>query len=138
MPNRFRKSMISRTHTRRNTLNKRATMLTKSKKDLKLYEKQLKTLNDEIVLLDPVADFEIYRVKTKLIYVIMMELALDGVAASMALANKYSDKTGIKIDIKAFRKKSRKNLPSVKKIVKQAQQQGKTPDPGAIAAGYKW
>jgi hypothetical protein len=116
----------------------RRTRLTKSKMDLKLYEKQLKTLGDEIILLDPVEDFEIYQVKTKLIYVLILELMLDGVAASMALANKYSDKTGIKVDIRAFRKKSRKHLPSIRSIVKQAKEQGKKPDAGTIAAGYRW
>ena len=113
-------------------------MLKKSKLDLKLYEKQLKTLGDEIVLLDPVADFEIYQVKTKLIYVLILELMLDGMAASMALANKYSHKTGVKVDIRAFRKKSRRMLPTVKSVVKAAQQQGKKPDAGTLAVAYRW
>ena len=123
---------------KKNNRSLRRTRLTKSKMDLKLYEKQLKTLGDEIVLLDPVADFEIYRVKTKLIYVLILELMLDGMAASMALANKYSHKTGIKVDIRAFRKKSRKKLPTVKSVVKAAQQQGKKPDAGTLAVAYRW
>ena len=136
MPKQYRK--LTRTKSRKNNRYTASVMLKKSKLDLKLYEKQLKTLGDEIVLLDPVADFEIYQVKTKLIYVLILELMLDGMAASMALANKYSHKTGVKVDIRAFRKKSRRMLPTVKSVVKAAQQQGKKPDAGTLAVAYRW
>lgn len=136
MPKQYRK--LTRTKSRKNNRYTASVMLKKSKLDLKLYEKQLKTLGDEIVLLDPVADFEVYQVKTKLIYVLILELMLDGMAASMALANKYSHKTGVKVDIRAFRKKSRRMLPTVKSVVKAAQQQGKKPDAGTLAVAYRW
>ena len=136
MPKQYRK--LTRTKSRKNNRQAQTVMLKKSKLDLKLYEKQLKTLGDEIVLLDPVADFEVYQVKTKLIYVLILELMLDGMAASMALANKYSHKTGVKVDIRAFRKKSRRMLPTVKSVVKAAQQQGKKPDAGTLAVAYRW
>ena len=98
----------------------------------------IKNLGDELLLLDPIADFEIYQVKTKLIYILILELMLTGMAKSLALANKYSEKTGIKVNIKEFRKQSRKKLPTVKSIVQNAKKQGKNPDVGTIAVAYRW
>ena len=136
MPKQYQK--VTRTKLRKNNRYQVTVMLKKSNLDLRHHEKMLKNLENEIHLIDPIANFEIYQVKTKLIYLILMELALDGAAASLKLANKYSDKTGIKFNVRNFRKKSRKNLPSLKTEVQKSLKAGKNPEYASIAAAYKW
>jgi hypothetical protein len=129
---------LSKTKSRKNNIAKHSVMLKKTKMDLKQYADQLKNLESEIELIDPIANFEIYQVKTKLIYLLLLELALDGAKASMKLANKYSERTGIKFDIKKFKSKSRKTFPTFKNAVKDSIKSAANPDAASIAAGWKW
>ena len=67
----------------------------------------------------------------------IIDLASYRTKKAAKLANKYSEKTGIKIDEKKLKERLN-TLPTAKNTVKSIQNTANNPPAGSIAFGWKW
>jgi hypothetical protein len=125
----------SNIHKNNKTRNKQK--IKKSHIELKNYEDQLKKLTEVIDSATTTEqDLEIYTINHRIIHLLLLQLVIKGTQQSIKLANKYSDKTGIKVDIGKFRRYIASKVPTIRNTVTKIKKTSKNPTPGSMAPGW--
>lgn len=109
----------------------------KSEHQLKIYKDLIDSQIDLRNLAVERGDHEMYAHSNKILMLMILDLAAYGTKKAVKLANKYSEKTGIKIDEKKLKRRLN-TLPTAKNTVKKIQNTANHPPSGSIAPGWVW
>ena len=125
--------------TKKNQINNIRKKRTKAKIDFKIYEEQLEKLTEVInSATTSEKDLEIYTINHRIIHLLLLQLVLKGTEKSLKLANKYSDKTGIVVDVDKFRREVSSKAPTIRNTIKRVKESSNKPTYGSMATGWVW
>ena len=131
---------LSRKHKTRTAKNNKQTIRTmkvKTKIDFKKAKTQLENQYNISTTAIERGDHEMYAYSNKILLFMILDLASHGTKKAVKLANKYSEKTGIKINEKMVKKHLSK-IPTARNTIKKIQNTANHPPSGSLAPGWVW
>lgn len=131
---------LSRKHKTRTAKNNKQnirTMKVKTKIDFKKAKTQLENQYNISTTAIERGDHEMYAYSNKILLFMILDLASHGTKKAVKLANKYSEKTGIKINEKMVKKHLSK-IPTARNTIKKIQNTANHPPSGSLAPGWVW
>ena len=127
----LKKSQIT---TPRNNKTVRLTQTKKAKFSLKDIEKKIKAQDEIREYALQSGNLEAYAYSNKLLFILLADLIARGTDESIKMANKYSNKTGVKLPKLNLSSK----VPNPRNTVKQVQNSFTNPPATSIAPGWVW
>ena len=127
----------SKQRTSKNNKQRRTNLTRKSEHEFKMQKELIDSQIDLRNLAIERGDHEMYAHSNKILMLMILDLAAHGTKKAAKLANKYSEKTGIKIDEKQLKKRLN-TLPTAKNTIRKIQNTANHPPSGSIAPGWVW